>query len=91
MRGSAKSPAQPAEQAMAAAGNFDNQPLLVIVVDFTPSVRAGSTAASLYNKFFGASGSVKNYYQTASYGNFSITPAAETNVALSGLFMASSA
>ena len=42
-----------------AAANLGGQPLLVIFADFTPSVRAGSTAASLYNKFFGASGSVK--------------------------------
>lgn len=75
---------QSAEQGITAAATLGSQPLLVIFADFTPSVRAGSTAASLYNKFFGASSSVKHYYETASYGNFSITPAAETNVTLGG-------
>ena len=72
------------DQSVSDAANLGSQPLLVIFVDFTPSVRAGSTAATLSNKFFGASSGVKNYYETASYGNFSITPAAENNVALSG-------
>ena len=68
-----------------AAANLGGQPLLVIFADFTPSVRAGSTAASLYNKFFGASGSVNDYYNKASYGNFSFTPAPENDVSLGGL------
>jgi M6 family metalloprotease-like protein len=75
---------QSADQNIAAAANLGSQPLLVIFADFTPSVRASSTAATLYNKFFGATSSVKHYYETVSYGNFSITPAPETNVALSG-------
>ncbi|MET0503537.1 MAG: Calx-beta domain-containing protein, partial [Candidatus Binatia bacterium] len=37
------------------------------------------------NKFFGATNSVKHFYQTISYNKFSFTPAPETNVALSGL------
>lgn len=76
---------QSAESGLAAAANLGSQPLLVVFVNFTPSVRVGSTAASLYNKFFGASGSVKHYYETVSYGNFSIAPAAENDVSLSGL------
>ncbi len=75
---------QSADHNIAAAANLGSQPLLVIFADFTPSARAGSTAATLYNKFFGATSSVKHYYETVSYGNFSITPASETNVALSG-------
>jgi M6 family metalloprotease-like protein len=77
--------AQSSAQTAAVAGNFGSQPLLVIFADFTPSMHVGSTATSLYNKFFGAIGSVKNYYETASYGNFSITPATENDVALGGL------
>lgn len=84
-----RAPASTAQAAPAAApsaaANLGGQPLLVIFVDFTPSVRAGSTAASLYNKFFGPSGSVKHYYETVSYGSFSITPAPENNVDLGGL------
>lgn len=67
------------------AANLGSQPLLVIYADFTPSARVGSTAASLFGKFFGATGSVRHYYQTVSYGNLSIDPAPESNVALGGL------
>ncbi|MBM4262276.1 MAG: M6 family metalloprotease domain-containing protein [Deltaproteobacteria bacterium] len=85
----ARAPGLAAEAAPFAApsltANLGSQPLLVIHADFTPSVRVGSTAASLHNKFFGATGSVRHYYQTASYGNFSIEPAPENNVALGGL------
>jgi M6 family metalloprotease-like protein len=62
-----------------------NQPLLVIFADFTPSMRVGSTAATLASKFFGSTNSVKHFYETISYSKFSLTPAPETNVALSGL------
>ncbi|MGE5306681.1 MAG: M6 family metalloprotease domain-containing protein [Alphaproteobacteria bacterium] len=79
------SASQQAAPALSATASLGTQPLLVIFVDFTPSVRIGSTAATLYSKFYGASGSVKNYYETVSYGNFSFTPAPETNVTLSGL------
>ncbi|MGE5820190.1 MAG: M6 family metalloprotease domain-containing protein, partial [Deltaproteobacteria bacterium] len=76
---------QQAAPDLSAAANLGSQPLLVIFVDFTPSVRIGSTPATLYNKFFGASGSVKDYYEKVSYGDFSVTPAPETDVALGGL------
>ena len=62
-----------------------NQPLLVIFADFTPSIRVGSTAATWASKFFGSTNSVKHFYETISYSKFSLTPAPETNVALSGL------
>ena len=88
--GPSRAPATTTAQAAPSAGpsaaaNLGGQPLLVIFADFTPSVRAGSTAASLYNKFFGASGSVNDYYNKASYGNFSFTPAPENDVSLGGL------
>lgn len=70
---------------IAASANLSVQPVLVIFADFTPSVRRGSTAESLYNKFFGGSGSVQNYYETVSYGNYSVAPAPETDVNLGGL------
>lgn len=85
----ARAPGFAAEAAPSAApslaANLGSQPLLVIYADFTPSVRVGSTAASLYDKFFGATGSVRHYYQTVSYGHLSIEPAAENNVSLGGL------
>ena len=77
--------AQQAAPGVSATANLGSQPLLVIFVDFTPSVRIGSTAATLHNKFFGTSGSVKDYYEKVSYGAYSITPAPETDVALGGL------
>jgi M6 family metalloprotease-like protein len=76
---------QAAAQGPSPAVNLGGQPLLIIFVDFTPSARVGSTAASLASKFFGASSSVKHYYEQVSYGNFSTTPAPESNVSLGGL------
>ena len=76
---------QQAAPAPSATANLGSQPLLVILVDFTPSVRIGSTPATLYSKFFAASGSVKDFYEKVSYGNFSFTAAPETDVALGGL------
>ncbi len=64
---------QPAVQGPSAATNLGGQPLLIIFVDFTPSARVGSAAASLASKFFGASSSVKHSYEQVSYGNFSTT------------------
>ena len=77
--------AQQAAPGVSATANLGSQPLLVIFVDFTPSVRIGSTAATLHNKFFGTSGSVKDYYEKVSYGAYSISPAPETDVAVGGL------
>ena len=71
-------------QMVGPAPNLGSQPVLVIFVDFTPSVRVGSTASTLNDKFFGAGSSVKDYYEEVSYGNFSISPAPETDTGLGG-------
>jgi M6 family metalloprotease-like protein len=67
-----------------AAPNLGGQPILVLFVDFTPSVRVGSTPANWNSRFFGATGSVKKYYEETSYGAFTLTPAVETDAALGG-------
>ena len=66
------------------APNLGVQPLLIVFANFTPTARVSSTAPSLSAKFFGAANSVRHYYQTVSYGKFSISPAPETDVGLSG-------
>ncbi len=70
--------------AQAATANLGSQPVLVLFADFTPSARVGSTGASLAGKFFGLSGSVKDYYEEVSYGLFTLAPATESNASLSG-------
>jgi M6 family metalloprotease-like protein len=62
----------------ALAPNLGTQKVLVIFVDFTPSVSAGATPAMLAARFFGPSGSVKAYYEEVSYGAFSLGPAPES-------------
>ena len=71
-------------QSVEPAPNLGSQPVLVIFVDFSPSVRVGSTASTLNAKFFGVGSSVKDYYEAVSYGNFSISPAPETDTLLGG-------
>ena len=71
-------------QSVEPAPNLGSQPVLVIFVDFSPSVRVGSTGSILNAKFFGVGSSVKDYYEEVSYGNFSISPAPETDTLLGG-------
>lgn len=67
------------DQSVTHVANLGTQTLWVLFVDFTPSVRAGGTPATLPNKFFGADRSVKDHCETASCGNVAITPAAQTH------------
>ncbi|MEO6207444.1 MAG: M6 family metalloprotease domain-containing protein [Candidatus Limnocylindrales bacterium] len=57
--------------------SIGSQPTLVILVQFANQRSVGSTAADWARRFFGASNSVRDYYDEASYGNLSITPAKE--------------
>lgn len=62
-------------------GVSGSQPVLVILVNFTPSTSLGTTAAQWHTAMFSnAAGakSVKNFYEEASYGEFTIDPASET-------------
>jgi len=62
-----------------ASPNTGTQKQLVILVKFADQAPVGSTPAQWRSKFFGASESVKHYYQEASYGKLNIAPAAETH------------
>jgi len=63
------------------SGSSGTQRVLVVLVDFTPSVSRGTTEAQWNQLFFdttpGAK-SVRNYYSQASFGKFDLAPAAET-------------
>ncbi len=64
------------------SGTFGSQPLLVILVDFTPSTSLGSTSAQWNEAFFATDAgakSVSNFYSQASYGAFTVEPAQETH------------
>jgi M6 family metalloprotease-like protein len=72
--------APPTQQAPPTAGNHR---LLVIVADFTPTQSLGTTEAH-WSQYFFAGGStyaptsVKNYWDTVSYGALTMLPAAES-------------
>ncbi len=63
------------------SGSSGSGKVLIILIDFTPSTSLGTTDAQWNATFFdntpGAK-SVKNYYEQASYGKFTMEPAAET-------------
>ena len=52
---------------------------LVILAQFADQTSLGTTAAQWNSKFFGPTKSVKDYYEKASYGQFSFAPVAETS------------
>jgi M6 family metalloprotease-like protein len=55
--------------------------VLIFLIDFTPTTSLGTTDAQWYATFFDNNPgvkSVKNYYEQASYGNFTMDPAAES-------------
>ena len=65
----------------AVAGASGPQKVLIIVVDFTPSTSRGTSEADWNGLFFDDTAGVKsirNYYEEASFGAFSLDPAAET-------------
>jgi M6 family metalloprotease-like protein len=57
--------------------NSGTQRSLVILVQFPDQASVGSTPAQWSSKFFGATNSVKDYYDEVSYGQLNITPATE--------------
>ncbi|MEW6717070.1 MAG: M6 family metalloprotease domain-containing protein [Chloroflexota bacterium] len=59
-------------------GSSGNQSVLVILVEFTDQASVGTTAGQWNARFFGASNSVKDYYNEVSYGNLGLIPANET-------------
>lgn len=54
-------------------------PILVILAQFTDRPSLGTTPAQWHERFFGAGKSVQDYFEKASYGAFSLTPAVETS------------
>ncbi len=62
-------------------GSLGSGPVLIILMDFTPSTSLGTTDAQWNAAFFDNTAgikSVKNYYEQASYGNFTMVPVPET-------------
>ena len=62
-------------------GAAGTQKVLVILTNFTPSTSRGTTDAQWNQLFFDSTAgakSVKNFYDQASFGSFSLAPAAET-------------
>ena len=62
-----------------------SQPTLVILARFTNQPSVGSTAADWSSKYFGATNSVRSFYQQASYGQLDFAPATETSGANDGV------
>ncbi len=63
-------------EALASTGEHKS---LVILVQFTDQGTMGTTAAQWNSKFFGASDSMRDYYQKASYGKLNIGAASESH------------
>jgi M6 family metalloprotease-like protein len=82
-RPTAAAEAAPSPAAVQAPPASATQRLLILVVDFTPTQSLGTTE-SQWNQFFFAGGgtttptSLKQYWDTVSYGNITVEPAAES-------------
>jgi M6 family metalloprotease-like protein len=59
--------------------NIGTQAVLVILVEFDDRPSVGTTAANWNSNFFGASGSVGDFYDEVSYGNLAFSPATESH------------
>ena len=60
--------------------NTGTQKVLVLLVEYSDHPHAaGSTVAYFQNLWFGASGSVKDYYLENSYDDLSLSPVTETH------------
>ena len=55
-----------------------SHPVLIILVEFNDQSPVGSTESDWYAKWFGATGSVADYYDEVSYGQLSVVEALET-------------
>jgi M6 family metalloprotease-like protein len=69
----------PGEHPGEAAPSLGSDPQLVILAAFTDQQSLGTTAAQWSANYFGASGSVRDYYREISRDQFDITPAAEVS------------
>ena len=58
--------------------------VIVLVVDFTPSVLVGTSPAYWGSTVFGASGSVADHYNEITYGQIALGPAVETDTTAFG-------
>ena len=58
--------------------------VLVLVVDFTPSALIGTTPTYWNDSLFGSSGSVADHYDEITYGQITLTPAAESDATAFG-------
>jgi M6 family metalloprotease-like protein len=65
------------QRAATARGNLGRQAVLVILAQFTNQPSVGTTAAEWNGRFFGATDSLKQYFQEVSYGQLEFAPAAE--------------
>lgn len=59
------------------AGHSGTERVLVILAAFNNRASVGSTPASWASRFFGATDSLKQYYNEVSYGQLSLAPASE--------------
>jgi len=59
--------------------NTGTQKVLVILVAFQDRGPVGTVASDWSDKFFGPTGSVRQYYNEVSYGKLTLTPAEETS------------
>jgi M6 family metalloprotease-like protein len=59
--------------------NVGTQKVLVILVGFQDRGPVGTVASDWNEKFFGPTGSVRQYYNEVSYGNLTLAPAEETS------------
>ena len=60
-------------------GHTGDAPTLVILASFTNRGPIGTNEAYWADRFFGASGSVKDFYNDASFGALNVVPAAESS------------
>jgi M6 family metalloprotease-like protein len=73
-----RAPSQPTAPQGYIRPNTGTQRTLVLLVSFNNQSPVGTDATYWSNKFFGATGSVSQYYGEVSYSNLTITPAQES-------------
>ena len=59
--------------------NIGTQDAVVILIEFNDRKSVGSTAAQWQSRFFGATNSVKHYYDEVSYSQLELSPADESH------------
>ncbi len=66
------------ELEMQAGVGVSSVPVLGLLISFNDRTAVGTTEANWVSNFFGATNSIKAYYNEVSYNGFTLTPAAET-------------